>query len=215
MRLMVTFALVCVTLASSGASIAQSSGNGGAKFVTNNERSLFKSTERHGPCTFYGQNLSVCYKDTPWVLETQTLDGDVKQALFKWDERRRAAVRVLVMDRRASRALSAQEVTTLIKTNVFDASPRGERTREAVLSQHSTPTGVPSREVSIVRGADGQRVVLRLTVFRLDEGLGFVETTRDLEDSDTPDAVPEEDLAFHEGLLNIMKTNFKWDGPWK
>jgi len=166
-----------VFLACSASAEALNSG-GGHKFVSVGKKSstFEKAQVREvDPCDVMSASMAFCREDTDWAPEVDLAYNNT--ALYKLDDTYLGAMSIVPLSGQKVDELTADDLDALLEEKVFLNGPRGERQRDALLGIERDPSGKPKAATALVTDQVGNRMMLQVSVFLLNEGVGFVETT--------------------------------------
>lgn len=182
-----------------------------AKFVGVGDRSdrNFREVFQPSGCRKLSENLGICLEGSGLTVEGSRAMGRDRLETYRLDDTRTAALRSVFLDFGTAVKLSAEETETYIEHHIFDAAPHGVRVREEILDEVRSPVrGILVRQAVIARRTDGQRSLLKFSVFRMQYGLGLVETSialPEVDDGTSHGPGLAELEAYHAEFLEIVR----------
>lgn len=168
---------VIVPLAGAVTAEALNSG-GGHKFLSVGKKSSqFEKAPvlEAGACNFMSPSMKFCQEETGWALEGSLIYNE--RALYRLDETYAGAVSVVSLRSEEISALTPDDLDALLEEKVLLNGPRGARRLDSLLGIQRDPTGKPNAATALVLDENGDRMMLQVNVFVLNEGVGFFETT--------------------------------------
>lgn len=182
--------------------------SGGPKFVGVGEtNSFFKQVSNLyvDPCDYISHDIKFCREGTDWSLEREPISNE--QALYQLSEDRRASITVVWMKEDVSSSLSPAEIESLLNQHVYQDGPRGSFTIETIISEKTTSGGELIQRTAIVRHVGGKRHLQQITIFTVDYGVGFLETTLALSDTFEASEISDAQFVLHQEVLSLIRVS--------
>ena len=186
-----------------GASAEALNSGGGHKFLSAGKKSdQFEKAPvlEAGACNFMSPSMKFCEDDTGWKLEGSLIYNE--RALYRLNETYAGAVSVIPLRTEQIAALTADDLDALLEEKVLMNGPRGQRRLDSLLGIQRDPTGKPHAATALIVDENGDRMMLQVNIFVLNEGVGFFETTALLGTEPSGFKATDQQRIVHAEFLN-------------